>query len=203
MTTKSTAAERLRHTAYHEAGHAVASYFLQVPIRDVTIIPDKDSLGVLTHPPIRFVRHPGVFDDSRRGIDRPERHIIVCFAGPLAQRRFAPGSRWRVGAYHDFNAAGELMVRIQDPDPEGARLYGRLLHGRAQVLVKNHWKDIVAVAEALLKHKRLDADGVNAVIERVHGVKPLERERMRQPRQGRSADVICPRFDGRDVGHGQ
>lgn len=169
---KSTADRRLERTAYHEAGHAVASYFLHVKIKAVTIIPSEETLGQLTHPPLHFGRQ-GVFDDSVRGINRAERHVIVLLAGPLAERKFAPHSRWRLHAGSDFDSMGELFGRIQGEDDEAATLYGRLLWRRAQRLVELRWKDIGAVAQALLEHKRLDAAGVDTAICRAHGLKPL------------------------------
>jgi hypothetical protein len=171
-TKKSIRSGPLRVTAIHEAGHAVASFYLHVKIKAVTIIPAKDSLGKLTHPPIRFARD-GEFDDSVRGIDRAERHVMVYWAGPLAQRRFAPRSRWRIAASSDFAGMSELFSRIQGADDRAAILYGKLLHRRAQLLVDLRWKDIEAVADALLEHKTLDAEGVRAAIDRTHGFKPL------------------------------
>jgi ATP-dependent Zn protease len=47
-------------TAFHEAGHAVAAFFLDIPIPTVTIVPDKDYLGLtLTQEQLREAnRHP-------------------------------------------------------------------------------------------------------------------------------------------------
>ena len=39
----------IKLTAYHEAGHAVMAYILRVRLIEVTIIPDEDDLGKLTH----------------------------------------------------------------------------------------------------------------------------------------------------------
>jgi ATP-dependent Zn protease len=178
-TKKSTRPDPLRGTAIHEAGHAVASFYLHVKIKQVTIIPAERSLGHMRHAPIRFARQgePYEFDDSEKGIARTERRIILLWAGPLAERRFAPRSRWRVGAGSDFDVMVELFGQIQGEDDEAAKLYGRLLRRRAEILVELRWKDIVAVADALLEHKTLDAEGVRAAIHRAHGVEPLSFER--------------------------
>jgi ATP-dependent Zn protease len=42
-------AKRLRETAYHEAGHAVAAFRLRVAFRYVDIIPEGDQLGAVVH----------------------------------------------------------------------------------------------------------------------------------------------------------
>jgi len=170
---KSTRPDPLRVTAIHEAGHAVASYFLHVKIKAVTIIPAEDALGEVTHPPIRFASSPGVFDDSVRGIDRAERHIIVLWAGQLAQRKHAPRSRWRVSGSADREAAMKLFWHITSADEKARNLQSALLWRRAELLVEQHWKSILAVADALLEHKTLDADGVRAAVDRAHGLKPL------------------------------
>jgi hypothetical protein len=170
---KSTRADPLRGTAIHEAGHAVASFHLHVKIKAVTIIPAGDALGHMRHAPIAFTRDGITFDDSEKGVARTERRIILLWAGPLAERKFAPRSRWRVGAAGDFATMDELFFRIQGADNEAARLYGKLLQRRAQLLVEHRWQDIVAVADALLEHKALDAHGVSDAILRAHGIKPL------------------------------
>jgi ATP-dependent Zn protease len=79
----------LENTAYHEAGHAVAAHYRHVKIQRATIVATADYLGCVSHAPIQFAKD-GEFDDSLRGIDRAERSIIVCYAGPLASRKFQP-----------------------------------------------------------------------------------------------------------------
>jgi hypothetical protein len=62
---------------------------------------------------------------------------------------------------------------MQGPDDKAASLYGRLLQRRAEVLVDNCWKDILAVADLLIEHKTLDADAVYAATHRAHGLRPF------------------------------
>jgi hypothetical protein len=162
---KSTQAERLKGTAIHEAGHAVAAYYLRVRIKYVTIVPKGDA-----H--VEFGRH-GMFDDSLRGIDRAERHIMVRFAGQIAERKHAPRSKWRRGGWIDRAAALELFSRIDHPDQKVRDLHMKLLWRKTECLVEFRWKGIQVVADALLKHKRLDAAQVAAVIDKVHGLKPV------------------------------
>jgi hypothetical protein len=162
---KSTRTERLKGTAIHEAGHAVAAYDLRVRIKYVTIAPDGDA-----H--VEFGRH-GMFDASLRGTDRAERHIMVRFAGQIAERKHAPRSKWRRGGWVDRAAALELLSCIDHPDQKVRDLHMKLLWRKAECLVEFRWKEIQAVADALLKHKRLDATHVAAVIDKVHGLKPI------------------------------
>ncbi len=98
MTAVRSRRRRDRNTAIHETGHAVASYFLHHRIRRVTIIPKGDSIGFISHERLKYAQD-GIFDDSPRGVDRAEKYIVICFAGPFASRKFAPRSTWAVGGY--------------------------------------------------------------------------------------------------------
>jgi hypothetical protein len=171
-TKKSTRRDPLRVVAIHEAGHAVAAFWLNVRIKHVTIVPAEDSLGHVHRRAVQFGRD-GLFDDSPRGVDRAERHIMVCFAGQIAQRKHAPRSKWRVDGHADQEVAGALFTHIDHPDKKVRNLQISLLWRRTECLVDTHWKGIQAVADALLKHKTLDAQGVRAAIDRTHGFKPL------------------------------
>ena len=73
--------------AYHEAGHAVAAFYLGQNIRKVTILPYGDSRGhYLRRRRRRTVEGRGMFDESSCKIFAD---IICLYAGQLAQRRFA------------------------------------------------------------------------------------------------------------------
>src|SRR4051812_27249536 len=106
-------AERLRRVAYHEAGHALASFILGVRFRIVTIEPHEDiSLGHVYFGAMRLkgdqletrVMSPAVRD-------RLERRIIGCLAGREAERLVT--NRYNHdGARHDLETATELVYRI-------------------------------------------------------------------------------------------
>jgi hypothetical protein len=161
--------DNLAQTAHHEAGHAVAAFYQGIRIRHVTIVPTKDALGHVKNHKVLWATN-GMFDDSPRGVDRAERHIICLFAGPIAQRKFRRASRWRRAGGQDFPAATELLVRICDEDDECQRLYSKLLWRRAELLVKFYWKDIKAVARELLKRRTLKGNDVVEAINRAHGI---------------------------------
>jgi hypothetical protein len=169
---RTTGAAEVRRTAIHEAGHAVASYFLHVRMKHVTIVPERDSLGHVRHRRVQFGRH-GIFDDSLRGTDRAERHIIVCFAGQIAQRKYAPHSQWRIGGSMDQEQAMELFWHIASADEKARNLQLQLLWRRTELLIELHWKDVRSVAAALLKRKTLDATQVAETILRAYGLEPF------------------------------
>ena len=164
--------DRLADTAHHEAAHAVAALYLRVKIKHVTIIPKADSLGHLRSAVVRWTTD-GMFDDSVRGIDRAERHIVVFYAGPFASRKYSPRSRWRAGGSSDFESAALLFSHICGADGKYQLLYSKLLWRRAELMVELHWKEVQHLAAALLKSKTLDANEVRDEIALSHGLKPF------------------------------
>lgn len=157
---------RLTKVAVHEAGHAVASYYLGTPLRHVTITRDKTgkTLGHTRQRWVWFQDKQGVFDASPRGRDRTERHILVSLAGQIALRQYAPRSRWQSGSAGDTLQAIELFWHICDQHERAAKLYMALLWRRAEWLIETNWKDVVAVADALIERGTLKAADVAKVI---------------------------------------
>src|SRR5688572_6474495 len=105
-------AKRLRETAYHEAGHAVASFFLDVKIRKVSIVPDRErgTLGSVHNGRFGSNLHPDV-ELGLKGRDTLEKHIRICYAGALAEKRVRGRGNW-VGARTDHRSAMELSDHV-------------------------------------------------------------------------------------------
>src|ERR1039457_1771641 len=102
----------LEKTAYHEAGHAVASVFLFLPFRSVTIKPNKDSLGVVQYR--KFSEHFWTAVEIKRTpaiVDKMERHIKSSLAGPIAEQR-ATGRKNKIGGYNDHQSAMVFATRL-------------------------------------------------------------------------------------------
>jgi ATP-dependent Zn protease len=158
-------AKRLRETAFHEAGHAVAAFFYDVPVRRVTIVPEGDSLG-------RTIYMPRVVNATRRvfeGYDaKPrdrqmvENKLVSTACGRAAARRLTGRTNY-VGADHDLEAEGEIMLRLGYVGDE-LRLYGRLLDSQARRFVDLRWRQVCDVAEALLARSQLSADELREVM---------------------------------------
>jgi ATP-dependent Zn protease len=90
--------EQRRATAYHEAGHAVAAYFLETEsVGDVSIVPDPDkrSQGHC----VTTLRHDHVpWTDGKETIDEfawTLNEITVLFAGDAAESLVTGASIWR------------------------------------------------------------------------------------------------------------
>lgn len=160
---------KLEPTAYHEAGHAVASWCLHVPIRHVTIISDDTSAGhVQNHKMNRRTALNIELDDRfSLGRLRAEKLVMVAMAGPLAQERYAPRSvrYWHGGG--DRDAITELLIRYADTLPDGSldcRAHGKLLKQWTRTLLENNWYLVEAVAAALLERRRLSGSETRDVI---------------------------------------
>ena len=102
-------------TAFHEAGHVVAAWRRGLKIHNVTIVPGPGFQGMVKHsPPMRGIRLD--CDGSNRARLRAESAIVVCLAGPEAQRRHSPRS-WR--SYHgarDHEKAVDLAMSLNGSD---------------------------------------------------------------------------------------
>jgi hypothetical protein len=182
--------KRLAEIAYHEAGHAVASHFLDIEYRYATINPDEDSLGHVRYeepsPPFReldffeaFAVSPetmtraqmafvGQLEEAERLRERDnlEKHMLISLAGGLAQRRIRGRSDHR-GARRDYGNTVDAALLLTQHDPKEAYLYQRLLRYRAERMVLGYWHFIEAVALELLEKRTLQADEVAAIISRV------------------------------------
>ena len=143
-------------TAYHEAGHAVVAHRLHVRVKSVTIRPDVGSSG-MTKLDLRYL------NDAKR--------ILITLAGPYAQRRFAPRSRWRSSSTSgvtlnsglDFDTVTGLIYDERG-NGNAAKFYRRYAEAKAKQLVDDWWRHIEAVAKVLLERETLTGTELSQVI---------------------------------------
>lgn len=149
--------------AHHEAGHAVASYFLALKIKRVTIIPSGDSRGLLEHWPMPRWFHPELaeYGDVRHRY-LIERHVQVFLAGPEAEARLIGRHNWKHGA-SDLDSAVSMLSYISGSGEEtSARL--RLSRIQADQIVRKHWTLIQRLAAVLVERKTMTGpEVVNAI----------------------------------------
>lgn len=153
----------LRHTAYHEAGHAVLIFFLSLGCQQVTIVPDYED-GISG-----FAKNSGewpIDDDAEQLRIYAEetfllRHAISCYAGAEACRR-AGEKDWRLGADNDYQSANNMIHKITQDD-ESIRHLLALAQRRTIVLVEHYWPEIEVVANALLESKTLTGKEVEHI----------------------------------------
>lgn len=159
---------RRRLTCHHEAGHAVAAWRLGLKVRRVTIVPGADYDGFAEHDsPLRGIRLD--LDDSDRARMRAEKAIMVCLAGTIAQRRFAPRS---VRVWHgegDRDLAADLALRLNGSG-EAATAYLRWLDLRTADLIEATWDSVQSLANALLEVKTLNGRAARAAMDQPRAV---------------------------------
>jgi len=149
-----------RSTAYHEAGHAVASFYLDVPgpLVFVTIDPPGNGLD-LTH-------CQGALDaKDPRNRALVQDLLVQRMTGRQAEER-ATGQSCRDGASDDYlrakNDAIDAAVYVEGSTSGSA--FWREQEELARQFVDKHWHEIVAVAEALIKHTRLWREDVQRAL---------------------------------------
>lgn len=142
-----------RVTAYHEAGHAVVSWRLRVPLRraGVTMVPDGDAAGSSSHR--KIVGQEIEWDGSDRIVRKAERLAQICFAGGIAQRRYSPQSVRKHHAESDRHEAVGVMIHLAEGKELEAWL--KLLYIRTENMLANPdvWRAVQRLAEHLLKKR--------------------------------------------------
>ena len=130
-----------QEAAYHEAGHAVIACALGCKVRFVIIDPNGGGECQCDDPP-----------EGER-----DRKIMLCFAGPAAQRKHKPSS-WK--SWHgndDYRKAGELVQGLGVSDERVSALIRETLG-----LVEQHWARIERFAQVLLERGTLQGDEIDA-----------------------------------------
>ena len=155
--------KKLQSVAYHEAGHAVAAWRLRLKINSVTIRGTDDYAGLTSHSnPLRGIDIE--VDASDRARCRVENAIMVCMAGPVAQKKFNPTGFRRWHAESDWDHAGDLLIRIAPATVRGGTAYWTLLEERTKGLIGVNWVEVQTLAEALLESETLKRPEIRRII---------------------------------------
>ena len=165
---------REKATAYHEAGHAVLHFHLRFrypmfPLKKVSIIPGKDFRGACHHKrgfSQKFIDNLEIGSFGTREpywLHKIEGETIFLLAGYEAEKRLLGRSPYIRRDIGDYWKAIELVSRTRGEGKWGAA-YFRYCLTVTKELVEWKWKEIQAVARALLKHKTLTEDQVRKII---------------------------------------
>jgi hypothetical protein len=134
----------LEKTSIHEAGHAVVAYRLGAKVMGVSVIPKGCVNG-----------------HCRVAIKERVTDCIHMLAGYEAQMIFDPEDT------DDPSIVDYRMVwRICDREGIGGKLY-RELFDQAKKAVRDNWAQIKAVADALLRFKRITGDLVRDIVKAI------------------------------------
>src|SRR5437763_5391884 len=127
-------------TAYHEAGHAVVALTLGRPIACVSILPDREHLGVC-----EFGK--GVYRPSE---DWLEREILIALGGIAAEARLTGDYAWDAADRDRLYVHGLAVQRAGERQAD--RLIRRLLAKAEHLLAKDgHWRAVERIAAELLQ----------------------------------------------------
>lgn len=147
-------AKRLRRTAYHEAGHAVAASLLDdVSLVAVTVVPGDTGPGHC------------LWQASAEGSVEPQ--VMVCLAGISACAAFSGRNEWERSRL-DFEVIDELVATlgIGANEKERDAYLERLIKRTEELVHSAPWQAaITAVAEALIERQTLQGDEVSAIIQ--------------------------------------
>lgn len=153
----------LRATAYHEAGHAVASVIAQRRIQVVTIVPDDklESLGICRNgkSPKWFQPDCGIGFREEKWIDA---EIRILLAGLAAEKQFQGRHNW-VGAGRDFHQAASLAGYLYEGRVLDRYLAFMVERTKDFISARLTWIQVEAVAESLLEHNTLSGSRVRSI----------------------------------------
>lgn len=128
----------LEATAYHEAGHAMAAWYLKIPFgkgkHAISIVPDGSTQG---HFLSKHILRGRRIDVGTTGADqlKMERLVVVLLAGMVAQRRHRPSSIRTWHGSSDFHSAVDLIGYFAGNDRE-IEAYLKLLRIRAELTLE-------------------------------------------------------------------
>ncbi len=127
-------------TAYHEAGHAVVALALGRPVQQVSILPDRELLGVC-----KFGKSV-----HRPAHDWLEREILIALGGLAAEARHTGSYNWG-GADRDRQSVRRLAI-LRAGERQAERLERRLLSKVEHLLAQEgHWLAVQLIVAELLR----------------------------------------------------
>jgi hypothetical protein len=124
--------------------------------------------------------------------DHIEARILSCYAGGHAQREIDP-EEGDAGCETDDAIAAGLLAEWSWETRE------RELRDRSLVLVRQHWREIVAVAEELSRLRALNMDEIQIIADRAAGHPDADIESYRQV-AGEDLECWRRRMTAKDVG---
>jgi hypothetical protein len=154
---------KLRLTAYHEAGHAVASWVVGLEMEAPSIEPQGSSLGRVGFTDMEAME---VYDDILY------RHLVSSYAGVKAVelctgRPTDPDDPNMDPSYKgsDWDGIMDLTLRLGGPEESGQAAVQERAEEEAQRTLRENWRGVEAVANALLRHRSLNSENLSRILE--------------------------------------
>lgn len=156
--------------AFHEAAHAVVAFVLGIELKSATIVPAADRARKVRHrSPLRGIKIEIDGSDHARAWAQPA--IMICLAGPIAHGRRRPQSRRESYGRGDVETAFDLAVQVCGSGEIATAILQSLLL-ETVTLVERHWKDIEAIAAALLEKATLTGSEIADVLQGLVAARP-------------------------------
>jgi ATP-dependent Zn protease len=142
-------------TAYHEAGHSVMALALGRPVHGVSVLANRDRLGLC-----EFGK--GVFRPSE---DWVEREILIALGGMAAEAIHTGAYGWEE-ADRDLQFVRDVAER-RVGRKQAERFERRMLSKAEHLLAKpGHWRAVELIAAELLKHGEISGRAARHLFDR-------------------------------------
>lgn len=164
---------KVKGTAYHEAGHAVAAFAFGKTVHSVTIVSNDETLGLTRYS--RIIPIPE-FPEGVRDRLRVEREIMCGLAGDIAEAYFFNESLdvRKHGAHMDYEQALDVAATLIPSHPERQAFVNWLFERTKSIICgKVYWPAVCRIAEALLTEKTISGRKARQIALEATGVKFL------------------------------
>jgi ATP-dependent Zn protease len=154
-----TSPERL--TAYHEAGHALASELYGEVLTRVEIVGDTEHAG--TTETLRFSSDPDEGAGTRASLEKVENQLRCVLAGTVAEAMVSGREGWDETS-GDLDEAVRLAMKLVDDCEDVLPLLEDVREDLERVL-RDHWTAVESIADELMHHKTLSGAEVRRILD--------------------------------------
>ncbi len=150
-----------RLTAYHEAGHALASELYGQVLTRVEILGDREHSG--TTEARRFPVDPDEGGTSRASVEAIENRLRCVLAGTVAEMMVSEREGWNESS-EDLELAVRLAMKLVD-DCEDVLPLLEDLRADLENVLREHWTAVESLADELVRRKSLSGAEVRQILE--------------------------------------
>lgn len=158
----------LERLAYHEAGHAVAAYLMNLRFKTVSII-SKETGFERCH----FTKWPKNYYQERNRSPKSrnliEKEVTTVVAGHLSERMLA-GETEPIGEHHDVTMAQKLLDSLCGSTEEtDAYLRWQWVRTKNMLRLPLNWMMVEALATALIERRELSEESARSIFQETQG----------------------------------
>jgi hypothetical protein len=156
----------VRSTAYHEAGHAFVACYFRLTAYSLSIESEKgksDGHVYYQNPLAGIDLNSDHSDDVRL---KAETLMIICLAGPVAQRYYNPRGFRKYHAEDDRELAEKVSMQMGGGSKDIIEDHLTRLSLKARDIVQDpmNWQSISRLAEALIERGELNKAEINKLV---------------------------------------